>query len=109
MPRAAALPPGAFSSAIARASVSKKTYPSRRSPGAILPRELPAMASRILILSASVGAGHLRAAEAVQAALRELAPEAAVRNVDVMELTNRVFRRLYAKSYLDLVNNAPHL
>jgi processive 1,2-diacylglycerol beta-glucosyltransferase len=67
------------------------------------------MAPRILILSASVGAGHLRAAEAVQAALRVVAPEAAVSNVDVMELTNRVFRRFYAKSYIDLVNNAPHL
>src|SRR6516225_2098567 len=77
----------------------------RREPS----REVPAMSPRILILSASVGAGHLRAAEAVQAALRQVAPEAAVTNVDVMELTNRFFRRFYAKSYLDLVNNAPHL
>jgi processive 1,2-diacylglycerol beta-glucosyltransferase len=67
------------------------------------------MAPRILILSASVGAGHLRAAEAVQTAFRQVAPDAAVTNVDVMELTNRFFRRFYAKSYIDLVNNAPHL
>ncbi|MCI0463320.1 MAG: hypothetical protein L0Z62_40755 [Gemmataceae bacterium] len=67
------------------------------------------MAPRILVLSASVGAGHLRAAEAVEAALHQLAPEAHVRNLDVLDMTNRLFRRFYAKSYLNLVNNAPHL
>src|SRR3954451_21832825 len=67
------------------------------------------MAPRILILSASVGAGHVRAAEAVEAALRQLEPQAEVTNVDVLEMTNRFFRRFYAKSYLDLVNKAPHL
>src|SRR5262249_23608585 len=28
---------------------------------------------------------------------------------DVLEMTNRLFRRIYAKSYLDLVNKAPHV
>ena len=46
---------------------------------------------RILVLSASVGAGHLRAAQAVELALREVVPEATVRNVDVLELTNTAF------------------
>jgi processive 1,2-diacylglycerol beta-glucosyltransferase len=64
---------------------------------------------RVLILSASVGAGHLRAAEAVEAALRQTVPDAHVKNVDVLDLTNRVFRRLYGKFYLDLVNKAPHV
>jgi processive 1,2-diacylglycerol beta-glucosyltransferase len=64
---------------------------------------------RILILSASVGAGHLRAAEAVEAALRQVRPDAHVKNVDVLDLTNRVFRRFYGKFYLDLVNKAPHV
>src|SRR5213595_3790931 len=64
---------------------------------------------RILVLSASAGAGHLRAAEAVELALRELAPGAEVRNVDVLSLTGPLFRRLYGKAYLDLVNLAPHL
>jgi processive 1,2-diacylglycerol beta-glucosyltransferase len=64
---------------------------------------------RILILSASVGAGHLRAAEAVEQALRQVAPEAQVKNVDVLEMTNRLFRRFYGKFYLDLVNKAPHV
>jgi processive 1,2-diacylglycerol beta-glucosyltransferase len=66
-------------------------------------------APRILVLSASVGAGHLRAAQAVEMALREVAPQATVRNLDVLELTNSAFRRLYGKAYLDLVNKAPHV
>jgi processive 1,2-diacylglycerol beta-glucosyltransferase len=67
------------------------------------------MPPRILVLSASVGAGHLRAAEAVEAALRQTVPDALVRNVDVLELTNPLFRRIYGKLYLDLVNRAPHV
>jgi processive 1,2-diacylglycerol beta-glucosyltransferase len=67
------------------------------------------MPPRILVLSASVGAGHLRAAEAVELALRQTVPDATVQNVDVLELTNRVFRRFYGKLYLDLVNKAPHV
>src|SRR5438105_2176955 len=67
------------------------------------------MAPRILILSASVGAGHLRAAEAVELALRQTVPDAVVKNVDVLEMTNRVFRQLYGRFYLDLVNKAPHV
>jgi processive 1,2-diacylglycerol beta-glucosyltransferase len=67
------------------------------------------MAKRILVLSAAVGAGHLRAAQAVELALREIAPDAEVRNVDVLTLTNAPFRKLYADAYLDLVNKAPHV
>jgi processive 1,2-diacylglycerol beta-glucosyltransferase len=65
--------------------------------------------SKILVLSAAVGAGHLRAAQAVELALRQLAPEATVQNVDVLSLTNAAFRRVYGKTYLDLVNKAPHV
>jgi processive 1,2-diacylglycerol beta-glucosyltransferase len=68
-----------------------------------------AMAQRVLVLSASVGAGHLRAAEAVELALKQLDPEAVVKNVDVLEMTNRTFRQFYGKAYLDLANRAPHL
>ena len=67
------------------------------------------MPPRILILSTSVGAGHLRAAQAIELALREMAPDATVVNVDVLTLTNVVFRRIYGKFYLDLVNHAPHV
>jgi processive 1,2-diacylglycerol beta-glucosyltransferase len=67
------------------------------------------MEPRILVLSASVGAGHLRAAEAVESALRQTAPSATVKNLDVLTLTNAAFRRVYGKAYLDLVNKAPHV
>jgi processive 1,2-diacylglycerol beta-glucosyltransferase len=67
------------------------------------------MSKKVLVLSASVGAGHLRAAQAVELALRQLDPDAVVKNVDVLELTNAAFRRVYGKAYLDLVNKAPHV
>ena len=67
------------------------------------------MAKRILVLSASVGAGHLRAAQAVELALRELAPDAHVENADMLQFTNAPFRRVYGRFYLDLVNKAPHV
>src|SRR4029453_16065717 len=63
------------------------------------------MPARVLVLSASVGAGHLRAAQAVELALKQVAPDAEVRNVDVLTLTNAAFRKVYGEAYLDLVNN----
>lgn len=65
------------------------------------------MPQRVLILSASVGAGHLRAAEALELAFREIAPDAHVENVDALTLTTRAFRRVYGKGYLDLVSRVP--
>ena len=65
--------------------------------------------ARILVLSASVGAGHMRAAQAVELALRHTAPDALVQNTDVLTLTNTTFRRLYGQEYLKLVNKAPHV
>jgi processive 1,2-diacylglycerol beta-glucosyltransferase len=66
-------------------------------------------APRILVMSASVGAGHLRAAQAVELALRQVVPAATVQNLDILEMTNALFRRFYGKAYLDLVNHAPHM
>ena len=67
------------------------------------------MSERILILSTSAGAGHLRAAEAVELAMRELAPDAHVENKDVLALGTKTFKRLYGQAYLDFVNRAPHV
>jgi processive 1,2-diacylglycerol beta-glucosyltransferase len=67
------------------------------------------MPKRILVISASVGAGHVRAAEAVELALRQLAPEAEIRNIDVLEWTNAAFRRVYAVPYVAMVNRAPQV
>jgi processive 1,2-diacylglycerol beta-glucosyltransferase len=80
-----------------------------RKSGACFAREEAATMPRILILSASVGAGHIRAAEAVEAALLKLEPSATVKNIDVLTLTGRTFRRLYSQTYFDIVEKAPHL
>ena len=64
---------------------------------------------RILILSASVGAGHIRAAEAVELALRQAAPDATIQNLDVLSLASKAFKLVYADTYFKLVNKAPHL
>jgi processive 1,2-diacylglycerol beta-glucosyltransferase len=66
-------------------------------------------APHILILSASVGAGHMRAAEAIKSALEQLLPDARVAHVDVLGLTNPVFRKAYVDGYFQMVKRAPHL
>jgi processive 1,2-diacylglycerol beta-glucosyltransferase len=67
------------------------------------------MGPRILVLSTAAGAGHIRAAEAVELAVRQAAPTACVQRADLMSLTNRLFRYAYAGSYIDMVNKAPNL
>jgi len=67
------------------------------------------MPKRVLVLSASVGAGHLRAAEAVELAMRQAHPDVHVVNADVLQMTNALFRRVYGRFYLDLVNKAPYV
>ena len=64
---------------------------------------------RILILSASVGAGHVRAAEAVEAALRETSPGVSIANYDVLSLMTGTFGTVYRDAYLDMVARAPQL
>lgn len=61
----------------------------------------------ILILSATAGAGHMVAAEAVRQALTELDPSLPVEVHDLLAWTNGMFRRLYAQGYLGLVNHVP--
>ena len=58
------------------------------------------MFKKVLILSASVGAGHLRAAEAIEKAFRQANAAEEIRNIDVLQFTNPLFRRLYGKAYL---------
>ena len=64
---------------------------------------------RVLILSASAGAGHIRAAQAVEKAFHELSPDSEVRHLDVLNYTNKVFRHFYSKAYIDLVNKMPEV
>ena len=67
------------------------------------------MYRRILILSASVGNGHTIAAESLKEAFEMKGLAGEVRHEDVLRFTNPLFRRLYGKAYIDLVNRAPDL
>jgi processive 1,2-diacylglycerol beta-glucosyltransferase len=67
------------------------------------------MLGRVLVLSASAGAGHIRAAEAIERAIRIRGLASDVQHLDVLKFTNKVFRHLYSKAYIDLVNNAPEV
>jgi len=62
---------------------------------------------RILILSASAGAGHIRAAQAIEKAIVQMRVAQEVRHLDTLDYTNKIFRHLYSKAYLDMVNSAP--
>lgn len=63
----------------------------------------------MLILSASAGAGHVRAAEAIEKAARATGAAAEVRHVDTLQFTNKVFRHLYSKAYIEMVNKTPEV
>jgi processive 1,2-diacylglycerol beta-glucosyltransferase len=67
------------------------------------------MSLRVLILSASVGSGHNRAAEAIDLAMRERLPSAEIERVDVLDFAKPLFRRCYSRGYFDLIAKAPHL
>jgi processive 1,2-diacylglycerol beta-glucosyltransferase len=67
------------------------------------------MLKRVLLLSASAGAGHVRAAEAVEKAFQGTAKDIEVRHLDVLNYTNKIFRHLYSKAYIDLVNKMPEV
>jgi processive 1,2-diacylglycerol beta-glucosyltransferase len=67
------------------------------------------MFDKVLILSASAGAGHLRAADAIEKAFAQAGAAREVRNIDVLNYTNKVFRHLYSKAYLDMVNAMPEV
>ena len=62
-----------------------------------------------LILSASGGAGHIRAGDALlQAASHSDLPIRA-EHYDCLDFTSRAFKKLYAESYLAMVNRIPEL
>jgi processive 1,2-diacylglycerol beta-glucosyltransferase len=65
------------------------------------------MFDRVLILSASAGAGHVRAAQAVEKAFRRLNAAGDLRNIDTLDYTNKLFQKLYSRAYIELVDKAP--
>ncbi len=67
------------------------------------------MFKKVLILSAAVGAGHLRAAEALEKEFKKMGVGGEVKNIDVLNYTNPLFRRLYGKAYIEMVNKMPEV
>ncbi len=65
------------------------------------------MFDRVLILSASAGAGHIRAAQAVEKAFLQLKAANELRNIDTLDYTNKLFQKLYSRAYIELVDKAP--
>lgn len=67
------------------------------------------MFRKIMVLSASAGAGHVTAANALETALRESGIAREVVNIDVLTKVSPLMRNMYSKQYIRLVNRAPHL
>lgn len=70
------------------------------------------MKRRILLLSVSAGAGHVRAADALDATVAALATqggEVEARHLDVMDFVPSSFRRIYADFYLSLITRYPRI
>src|ERR1700754_424672 len=71
------------------------------------------MLKKVLLLSASAGAGHVRAAQAIERAFAEIGDTTGerreVQHLDILNYTNKVFRHLYSKAYIDLVNKMPEV
>jgi processive 1,2-diacylglycerol beta-glucosyltransferase len=64
----------------------------------------------LLILSVSAGAGHVRAALAVEAAAKAAQPAVLdVTHLDVLSLVPKEFARLYGEQYIRLVEKLPQL
>jgi len=62
---------------------------------------------RVLIYSVSAGAGHIRAAEAVLSAFKRRHSTVEAEHVDVMKLVPPAFKKVYADSYLKVINSLP--
>ncbi len=64
---------------------------------------------RILIATATAGAGHLAAAAALDEAWRAFRPEDVVERIDVVKFFSPLHRKIHADGYVKLVEHAPEL
>jgi processive 1,2-diacylglycerol beta-glucosyltransferase len=67
------------------------------------------MKKRVLILSTSVGSGHLAAATALEKVFRQSPDVDEVVHKDALEFTNQAFRDFNSELYQALVKRSPHL
>jgi processive 1,2-diacylglycerol beta-glucosyltransferase len=64
---------------------------------------------KLLILSVSAGAGHVRAADAILKAAEAAKPPLAATHIDLLSLVPKEFRKLYGEQYIKLVEKLPQL
>lgn len=64
---------------------------------------------RILIAHVTAGAGHTRAAQAIEKAIKNLYPDANVKLVDTLDYINSVYKKLYNNTYVALVKHTPKI
>jgi processive 1,2-diacylglycerol beta-glucosyltransferase len=64
---------------------------------------------KILFLSVSAGAGHMRAAEALRLTAAASLPNVETLHLDAMDYVPSAFRKLYTDFYITLVNSYPTL
>jgi processive 1,2-diacylglycerol beta-glucosyltransferase len=62
---------------------------------------------KVLILSVKAGAGHLRAAAAIEQVFQQTHPEVEVRNVEALEFTNPAFQASFTGAYNKLASDLP--
>lgn len=62
---------------------------------------------KILITYAYAGVGHKKAAMAIEKALADIGTKNEVKNVDVLDYTNALFKASYPNVYLFLINRTP--
>jgi processive 1,2-diacylglycerol beta-glucosyltransferase len=67
------------------------------------------MAARLLLLSVSAGAGHVRAAQALEAAAKLARPPITATHLDLLTLVPKDFKKLYGEQYIKLVEKLPQL
>jgi len=63
---------------------------------------------RVLLLSASSGAGHVRAAQALEKAFSARG-DCTVEHIDALQYVSKLFQRIYNKTYIAMVRRAPEL
>jgi processive 1,2-diacylglycerol beta-glucosyltransferase len=63
---------------------------------------------RVLLLSASSGAGHVRAAQALEKAFAERG-DCVVQHIDAIRYVSKLFQRFYEKAYISMVRRVPEL
>lgn len=65
------------------------------------------MRKKVLITSLKAGAGHLKAAQAIEGAIKLKYPDLEVKNIDLLDYASILTKEIYGDWYLDIANKVP--